>query len=101
MNQIKTIDVTAYEWFDKVNGNSYFAGNIVVNYGTSEAYHINMPFQYGYGDQYRHAAFKALQAEGLIPETKEVHWRYYDEHGIIYRHVKNENCRKRELMSFK
>ena len=30
---IKTIDVNCKEWFDKLNGNSYFAGTISINYG--------------------------------------------------------------------
>ena len=33
LKQIKTIDVNCLEWFDKINGNSYFAGEIIVNYG--------------------------------------------------------------------
>lgn len=31
--KIKTIDVTALEWFDKANGNSYFAGTVTINFG--------------------------------------------------------------------
>ena len=31
---IKTIDINAKEWYDKINGNSYFAGYVVVNKGT-------------------------------------------------------------------
>ena len=31
--ETKTIDVNAKEWFDKINGNSYFCGTITLNYG--------------------------------------------------------------------
>ena len=31
--KVKTIDVQVKEWFDKVNGNSYFAGIITINFG--------------------------------------------------------------------
>jgi len=31
--KIKTIDVNVKEWFDKVNGNSYFAGTVSLNFG--------------------------------------------------------------------
>ena len=29
---MKTLDINAREWFDKVNGNSYFSAQIVVDY---------------------------------------------------------------------
>jgi len=30
---MKTIDINAKEWFDKINGNSYFAGTITLDFG--------------------------------------------------------------------
>ena len=47
----KTIDIQAKEWFDKVNGNSYFAGTITLNYGTETEETFLLPFQYGYGNE--------------------------------------------------
>ena len=43
MNQ--TIDINAKEWFDKVNGNSYFCGTITINYGMKTEQTFLMPFQ--------------------------------------------------------
>lgn len=97
--KIKTIDVNAKEWFDKVNGNSYFSANVIINYGMPEMKEINLPFQYGYGDHYRDVAFKTLQENGYICEIDEhvSHWQYYRNNNIIVRHSKQENCKKRDL----
>lgn len=67
--KIKTIDIQAKEWFDKVNGNSYFAGVITVNFGMKGERIIKMPFQYGYGNQYEQQAKAQLMNLGLINTT--------------------------------
>lgn len=97
--KIKTIDVNCLEWFDKVNGNSYFAGTITINYGMPTETIIKMPFQYGYGDQYRHSAFAQLIKEGYIKDSyyNEIHHKYYEDHKIITRHSIKTNCKKRDL----
>jgi hypothetical protein len=99
MKTIKTIDVNAKEWFDKVNGNSYFAATITINYGMDDEETINLPFQYGYGDHYRDMAFEELKKAGYfanVPDN-ESYWRVYKENNIIARHSKQENCKKRDL----
>ena len=98
METIKTIDVIAKEWFDKVNGNSYFSATVTVNFGLSDQREIKLPFQYGYGNLYEQQAFYALQKERLIPLNTDLpYWRFYQENNIIYRHSKKENCKKRDL----
>ena len=44
MKKLKTIDIQAKEWFDKANGNSYFSGEITLNFGMDdvETFIINM-----------------------------------------------------------
>lgn len=100
--KIKTLDIQAKKWFDKVNGNSYFSALITVNYGMKTQKVIKIPFQYGYGDQFRYQAFKALQNNKIIPiqENNISYWRYYDEHKIIARHFKIENCLKRDVIAW-
>ncbi len=98
--KIKTIDVDAKEWFDKVNGNSYFAGIVHVNYGMKTEKRFIMPFQYGYGSQYKQEAITLLKREGLtsIPDKDYVPlWRYCSEKNIILRTNLQEKCLKREL----
>lgn len=93
---MKTIDVNALEWFDKVNGNSYFAGTVIVDYQMPTEQRFIMPFQYGYGDQYRYKAFETLKKAGLIPESEKSFWQYCEKAGIITRFSKRDAL-KREL----
>lgn len=95
--KVNTIDINAKEWFDKVNGNSYFAGYVTINYGQLDAQKINMPFQYGYGDSYQYAAFKALNEAGHITATHTAELRAS---GIILRSNIQRGCKKRELMQY-
>lgn len=95
---IKTIDVNCLEWFDRVNGNSYFAGRVTVNYGMADELVIYMPFQYGYGSQYEQEAKTQLVKAGFIEPGN-----YYGlqhicrEAGIIYRGQLTDRCKQREL----
>jgi hypothetical protein len=105
--KIKTIDIKALEWFDKVNGNSYFAGSATVNYGLKNERTVTMCFQYGYGDHYKSMAFAELEQAGIIVDREHYQngsgegiWQYCDRHKIILRTEKYENCKKRELMQF-
>jgi len=100
-NDIKTIDVNCKEWFDKVNGNSYFSGTIVINYGRKDEKEINIPFQYGYGDSFRYEAFKAVQKELNCLKTKDIkhsYWQAYKKYKIKANHSLKTNCLKRELL---
>lgn len=100
--KIKTVDVHAKEWFDRVNGNSYFAGRVTLNYGLKSEKVIEIPFQYGYGDHYRDTAFNLLIKSGVLKDVQEMesYWRYYERKNIICRHSKEDNCLKREVINF-
>ena len=64
----QTIDIHTYTWFDKTYGNTYFAQEIVLNYGTEQEQRFKNPFQYGYSS-YEFEALKFLRKQGLlIPE---------------------------------
>ena len=58
LSQLKTIDINAKEWRDKINGNSYFSSDVTLNYGMQNEETIKLPFQYGYGDQYYYASME-------------------------------------------
>ena len=99
--KIKTIDITAKEWFDKINGNSYFAGIVTINYGMKSQKQFTIPFQYGYEDHYVQAAQKVLEEKGIIKMPKnEVFWRFCEENKIIFRKTKHTNQRKRDVLQF-
>ena len=92
---LKTIDIQAKEWFDKVNGNSYFAANVTLNFGMSDEEGFILPFQYGYGQMYEQMTVQKLKQMGLMAEMD--HFFDLRERGIIIRSNKQENCKQREL----
>lgn len=101
---IKTINISAYEWFDKVNGNSYFAANVCINAGLKSEQSIKIPFQYGYGDHFKYEAFKELEKAGILKDVKkydngsqESFWQYCERKNIVLTTRKYENCKKAEL----
>jgi hypothetical protein len=94
---INTIDINAKEWFDRINGNSYFAGSIVLNFGQDSQVQFTMPFEYGYGDFYIQKAMQTLNDAGLIEAKYTSELR---DLGIILRTNMQRNCKKRELMQY-
>tara|TARA_Y100001937_G_scaffold118266_1_gene172442 strand:+ start:230 stop:568 length:339 start_codon:yes stop_codon:yes gene_type:complete len=96
--KIKTIDVNAKEWFDKIYGNSYFAGTITLNYGMKDEETFLMPFKYGYGSSYEQEAKAILTQFNKISGTWSKPLRMYcRENNIIYRSSIIENCKKKQL----
>lgn len=101
-NKVYTVDVQVKEWFDKVNGNSYFGGIVTVNYGRKNAITLSIPFQYGYGDHYKDQAFQILQDNKILNDVKERQscWQYYESKNIVARHTKHENSLKRDVINY-
>ena len=95
--KIKTIDIQAKEWFDKVNGNSYFAGTVTINFGMKTEKEFIMPFQYGYGGQFEQEAKDILLKAGLITVKSMYELK---EQGIIIRSNIEKNRKKAELKSY-
>lgn len=101
---IKTIDIQANEWYDKVNGNSYFSAIITLNYGMKTEKHFCLPFQYGYGDHYIDVCHRKLielnyiNNEGYKNASYTPLWQYTRDNNIILRTNKKENCLKKELL---
>ena len=93
----KTIDINAKEWFDKVNGNSYFSGTITLNYGMKNEKTFLMPFQYGYGSSYEYEAMKILTEFNKISPNYETLSYYCKRKNITLRSNIEKNCLKREL----
>ena len=63
----RSLFVEGREWFDKVNGNSYFSARIWVDGGQVAI----LPFQHGYGDQFVYEAQKKLLELGYLPQEKK------------------------------
>lgn len=101
---IDSIDITALEWFDRVNDSSYFAATITVNFGRANEQTIKIPFQYGYGDHYKDMCFKELESLNIVKGVRHYNnggsegiWQYCERNRIELRTTKHENCKKSEL----
>jgi hypothetical protein len=97
---IKTIDLQAKEWKHKAVGNSYFSAIITLNFGLKNEKNINIPFQYGYEEQYEFVALHQLQCENLAPLKYSSLSIFCREHNIELRRSKKENCLKSEVKNF-
>jgi hypothetical protein len=99
--KVRTIDVNCKEWFDKLNGNSYFAGTVTINFGMKSQKSFNMPFQYGYGNQFEHEAELTLRRAKVIQcDDYKALWRYCRDNNIILRTSLKENCKQKELKEY-
>jgi hypothetical protein len=88
------LEIHAKEWFDKVNGNSYFSAVVTLD----DDQIVELPFQYGYGDHYIDMAFKELETSYNNLFTNCRSWfRWCEENQVKLITSKQENCKKREL----
>ena len=99
--KIKTIDVNAKEWFDRINGNSYFSGTVIIDFGTNTQINYIMNPQYGYGDHYIDMAFQLLIQREVIEYNDNTcntrMGRYCEQNNIILRTNIQRGCLKREV----
>jgi hypothetical protein len=86
-----TLDINAREWFDKVNGNSYFSAEITINAGQESQRKYFLPFQYGYGDAYLYQSFEVLQNNYEIPQDINHLWQ------LKYTNIQLTTSKKRTL----
>ena len=99
--ELKTIDISTLVWFDKTFGNSYFAQEIILNYGLDNAEVYKNPFKYGYGS-YDYEALDFL-GKNVLNEFKDSRpyeiFNFCDDKKIIIRSNIFRNCKKRELIN--
>ena len=94
------ITIIGRRWFDRINGNTYFSSTAIIN----EKEVVNIPYEYGYGDQYLWAAYRELEKKGYLTDVEhynnggmESFWSYCERKGITkYNSVTDVN-RKKDL----
>lgn len=62
----ENIVIQGRKWWDKVNGNTYFSTWVQIPQTTGGFASFNIPFQYGYGDQWKHDSLSALKRIGFF-----------------------------------
>ena len=95
MKNTNKIIITAKEWFDKINGNSYFAVKIDLENET-----LFVPFSYGYGDHYINAVLELLKKENYLPQTINNDYefkKHCNQNNINLFNSLKRGCLKREL----
>lgn len=97
---MKTIDIQAKEWFDRVNGNSYFSAQVTIDFGMDSERVVYVPFQYGYGSSYYTKSIEQLQKDGILPNDGTLSRSYFDDNGIILRSSLRDKCLKRDVIAF-
>jgi len=93
--KIKTIDIHAREWFDRINGNRYFSGSVTTDIGTKKEKIWVIPFQYGNNDQYKYKAIRILFELKFIP-TERI-FELENKEKIIIRANIQKGCKKKEV----
>ena len=92
LKQLKTIDIEAKEWRDKINGNSYFSSDVTLNYGMDNQEIIKLPFQYGYGDH-----FKSVTLNTLCKKDNTSKFSLY--HDFI-KWIDEKDCKKKDVLNW-
>lgn len=98
---MKMIDLTVKTWRDKVNGNDYVSGRIVLDYGTDAERTYYMPFGYGDYQQAEHDAISVLSAAYAIygADYGTSLPAYCRTHNIIYRYT-HTRCSLRDVQAW-
>ena len=66
----RSIIANGRKWRDNINGNTYFSVRLYIpQTDTPSGRIINIPFQYGYGDQWQWETRKVLENIGIIEKT--------------------------------
>lgn len=94
---MNNILIESKEWFDRVNGNSYFSSRVEID-GEEVAV---LPLQYGYGSHHEDMVKEELTKKGLI-DLKRSEPLYYlrDREGVQLKVIKHENCLKRDVTAW-
>ena len=79
LSKLKTVHITGLEWQDTVNGNSYFALEILLNQDASNQpqVSIKIPLQYGYEDQYLYEANRIIKSQFRLSKWYKENWNLF------------------------
>lgn len=70
-NPKRNINIIGRKWWDGVNGNTYFSVCVYIPIGADSYCQINIPFQYGYGDQWKYETAEMLKRIGILDANEK------------------------------
>ena len=100
LSELKTIDIEALGYRDKINGVSYFSSNVILNHGLNNSIQLKIPFQNGYELQY---LFTSLNEVSKHFKRSKWYQRYMNKdmiekkYNIKINHKITRGCKKKEL----
>ena len=94
-SSLKTVQIVIKEWFDKVNGNTYFSAVATLN----GEYKVKIPFQYGYGSHAIDKTARKLLADGWTAVSIH-HWSDCEKAGIKVDDTSIENCLQKDVKAW-
>ena len=102
LSKLKTVHVTGLECRDKVNGNSYFALEILLNQDASNQPQatIKVPLQYGYEDQYIYEANRIIRSQFRLSKWYKEKWNLFhaqDHYKFKVEYYKIKDCTKKRI----
>ena len=102
LSKLKTVHITGLEWRDTVNGNSYFALEILLNQDASNQpqVSIKIPLQYGYEDQYLYEANRIIKSQFRLSKWYKENWNLFhaqSHYKFKLEYNKIKNCTKQRI----
>lgn len=92
---MKNLFIESKEWFDRVNGNSYFSSRIEID-GKLVAI---LPFQYGYGSHSENVAAKKLHELGFNDKNYS-YPSFFRDDDVVVNIAMHDKCLKREVTAW-
>lgn len=94
---MKILNVNIRRWFDKVNGNSYFACQSTLIEENKKDIVTTLQFQYGYGSHPEFKLARELKASGVLKGKSIALWSLCEKNKIRLI-INDQNCKKRECI---
>jgi len=84
LSQVKLIHTTVKQWWDAMQGNTYFSARIMV-IGVLETEIIYVPFQYAPDDHYKEVLLEAVHARFPRAKPARTLWNFCESRTICLR----------------
>ena len=101
-DNIIAIEVRGKEWWDKLNGNSYWASVVTLTDSDHKTHVFSIEFQYGYGDFYIQQSVKILKELRYIDDCDQPRSQgvYSGGRRVIWTTSMQTGCKKRDVVAW-